>query len=299
MSIFSHAKNIAQSVGIDTRKTYQDISAASIRAAIREQGLSQLYQQIQNIVPNLSDQYSRAFDPEELAAYWETKMRGLHAFQVQSTLNAIKKIDKTHLTIGDIGDSSGNHAAYIRALAPEQSIDRIISINLDPIAVQKVRAKGGEAVQCRAEELTTEGITADLFISFETLEHLIDPINFLHDLAKNGSADYFLLSVPYRKVSRFGGEHIRLTDDQIPNELNSEQVHVHEYSPEDWTHLARFAGWRNICSNIYYQYPRRSPLRLTKALWKSVDFEGFLTLLLQRDLKFTDCYAGWPNTKTN
>ena len=71
---------------------------------------------------------------------------------------AIEAVDGGGLTLVDIGDSSGQHGEYIRALAPAGKVGRFVSVNLDPVAVEKVRARGGDAILCRAEEHPHAGL---------------------------------------------------------------------------------------------------------------------------------------------
>ena len=47
---------------------------------------------VREIVPDVSDQYSEGFERAEYARYWEPKMRGLHAFQIDCALRAIEEI---------------------------------------------------------------------------------------------------------------------------------------------------------------------------------------------------------------
>lgn len=286
-------KSIARALGIDTRKAYQSLSARSITRALAEQGLDGLANELRAIVPDLRDQYTGALDAAEYDRYWEIKMRGLHAFQVKCTLDAIDHIGGGGLVVADIGDSSGNHGAYIKALAGRDRIKRIISVNLDPVAVEKIKAKGGEAICCRAEELEIEGLAPNLVISFETVEHLTDPVRFLHSMATTGNIEYLLITVPYRRRSRFGGAQLRLDGTAGGEKMTAEEVHIFEFSPTDWELLARFAGYRPVFRRTYLQYPRKSALRLTAPLWRSLDFEGFLAFFLTRDLTLSDRYTGW------
>ena len=286
-------KNILNTAGFDAGKVYQSLSTTSLRAAIREQGLEQLCDRLRQVVPDLREQYTGGFDDAEYMRYWEMKMRGMHAWQVRLTLEALEHIGTQGQVLADIGDSSGNHGIYTKALAPEGQIARSIGINLDPVAVDKIKSKGAEAILCRAEELDMEGIKADLFTSFQMLEHLTDPVRFLHDLAERGDADHLLLTIPYRRTSRFGGSHIRLPLNRMPESMTAEEVHIYEFSSEDWTLLARFAGWAPVFTNIYYQYPKRSPLALTAPMWRALDYEGFLGLFLKRDLSLSNHYADW------
>lgn len=293
MSALNLAKSALRSAGIDTRALYHTLSARSLKAALREQGLTALCGELREIVPDLSAQYTSAFDAEEYARFWELKMRGMHAFQTRCILDTLDIIGGEGKVIADIGDSAGTHATYVKALARPEQVERIVSVNLDPEAVAKVRAGGGEAVLSRAEELDLEGLDVDLFMSFEMVEHLTDPVRFFHDLATRGSADYLLITVPYRRDSRFGGDLIRLPDAAMPVRITAEQVHIFELSPADWRLMARFGGYEAVFSRIYRQYPMRSPMRITQPLWRKSDLEGFLAVLFKRDTSLADRYTGW------
>lgn len=286
-------KSVVRSLGIDTRKVYQTVSARSVDAAVREQGLAELRARLREQIPDLADQYTMGIDPIEYARYWETKMRSIHAFQIDSALQAMESLGGDHLTVVDVGDSSGNHGAYLKALAPPGRIDRMVSVNLDPVAVDKIKAKGGEAILCRAEALDTQGLQPDLMLLFETLEHITDPLRFLHTMAADGNIKNILLTVPYRVNSRFGGDLIRRAAASMPDEITPEQVHIFELSPEDWQLLASLAGYRTEFCRIYRQYPRRSIGRLMRPLWRSLDFEGFISLSLKRDDALSGRYTGW------
>lgn len=293
MSILSSVKAVLRSLGVDTRSLYQRLSAASIEQAVAEQGLAELAGRLRTILPDVADQYTDGFDPVEYERYWERKMRGLHAFQVDAILRALDEVPGTGLTLADIGDSSGNHAAYLQALAPTGKVDRVISVNLDPIAVDKVRAKGGQAILCRAEEMDLEGLRPDLFLSFEMVEHLTDPVRFLHGLAAKGAARHLLFTVPWRRKSRFGGIEVRESLDRLPQRLTPEMVHIYEFSPQDWQMLAKLAGFKTVWTRTYRQFPLRSPMVTTAPLWEKVDFRGFVAFFCERDLALADRYTGW------
>ncbi len=286
-------KKILRSVGMDTTRLYQSIMAASLKAAIRSQGLAELCTGLRKIIPDVSDQYTTDFDPVEYDRFWEVKMRGLHAFQVQSTLDALNEIGGKNLVIADLGDSSGNHSKYLTALAAPGQTKKVISVNLDPVAVEKVKSKGGEAILSRVENLDHEGLAPDLIMTFEMVEHLTDPVRFFHSLATEGSADYVLVTVPYTKTSRFGGHHIRVSEDRMQEQMTAEEVHVFELSPDDWSLLTRFAGFKTVFLKTYLQYPAFHPLSLTKHLWRATDHEGFIALLLKRDLSVANRYTSW------
>jgi hypothetical protein len=291
--VFSLLKSIARSFGVDTRAAYQRLSAWSIASAVKEQGLQPLSLELAKIIPDLRDQYTSGFDETEYRRYWEAKMRGLHAWQIQCVLDSLEHLTEDGVVIADIGDSSGNHGIYLKGLDNAGRISDVISVNLDPVAVEKVTSKGGKAILSRAEDLDLQNIKSDLFLSFEMIEHLTDPVRFLHSLALEGHSEYLLMTVPYRRQSRFGGDYMRLDSDSQPEEMSAEEVHVFEFSPEDWLLLAKFAGFTPVFTRRYLQYPRRSPLRLLAPLWRAVDFEGFFGVLLKRDLSLAKKYTGW------
>ena len=66
----------------------------------------------------------------------------------------------------------------------------------------------------------------DLFMSFQMLEHLNSPIEFLKSLSKNSKCNYFLITVPFLAKSRVGLEHIR---GKLSENVRAENIHVFEY----------------------------------------------------------------------
>jgi hypothetical protein len=286
-------KSLLRKLGLNPTKVFQTLSRLSLQSALREQRLLDLCEKLRQIVPDISDQYTQTIELEEYREFRELKTRGMHAFQVQRILQTIAAIKHDNITIADIGDSSGNHGAYIKALDTNNRIGRFLSVNLDPVAVKKVRSKGGEAIQCRAEELNVEGIKPDIVLLFEILEHLTDPIRFLHGLASDGNVDQIIATVPYRRKSRFGGAYLHMPKHKMPDTFNAENIHLFELNPEDWILLAKFAGYRTVSAPIYYQYPKRAFLRILSIMWRRYDFEGFLALHLVRDNELSERYVDW------
>jgi len=261
------------------RGSLDKITLASLKAASREQGLDAYMVRLAGIVSDITDQYTTFRVNTEIMNY---KVRLLHAFQIRLVEQALNRI-KDIKTIVDIGDSSGAHLQYIRSLFGRYNT---ISVNLDPIAVKKIHDKGLNAVLGRAEELHTLGIKADLYLCLETLEHLFDPVSFLKKLSTTGCQG-FVVTVPYVAKSQVGLHHLRY--DQKVN-LCAENTHIFELSPDDWRLLFRFSGWRVSYDDILYQYPRRHPLRLTKTIWRSRDFEGFYGAVLIPDNTWSKLY---------
>lgn len=268
------------------------VRAASITAALREQELDKVAMRLEELVPSVAEQYTDyAIDTRYLTA----SVRGLHAFQVQLARRAVELVSQPGdaLTLVDIGDSAGTHLRYLRALIPDREL-RTIGVNLDAEAVEKIRRNGVEAIESRAEDLLEHGIEADIFMSFETVEHLMSPIQVMRDLAEGSRCRAFVVTVPYVEHSRVGLYHIRR---EAHERVSPETTHIFELAPEDWKLLFRHSGWEIVEDETYLQYPRRGPLRLTKPLWSQTAkygaHEGFWGAVLRRDASWSQLYTGW------
>jgi len=261
----------------------------SIRSAIREQKLLPVYQQLAEIVPDITHQYT-SFDAN--SEYLKTHIRGLHSFQIALVNEALQFVDsplKDTITIVDIGDSAGTHLQYIKGLHRDRNI-RSVSINIDIEAVRRIKEKGLEAICARAEDLDSLSIKADIFLSFEMLEHLMNPCGFLHSLSQI-NCKVFVVTVPYLPRSRVGLHHVRAN--QMRN-VNSENTHIFELSPEDWRLIFRHSGWTIENDKFYLLYTRRSPFRFwLKGYWQHLSFEGYYGAILKPDKSWSSLYNGW------
>lgn len=262
----------------------------SIRAAIQEQKLLPIYQQLTEIAPDITYQYSSFHVDSE---YLKTKVRAQHSFQIALVNEALQFIGgqlKDTMTVVDIGDSAGTHLQYIKGLHQDRSL-RCLSINVDSEAVRRIKEKGIEAICARAEDLTSLSIEADMFLSFEMLEHLMNPCGFLQGLSEKTNCKAFVVTAPYLAHSRVGLHHIR--QDQ-KRSVNPENTHIFELSPEDWRLIFKHSGWAIQAEKIYLQYPKKSPFRfLMKRYWQRCDFEGFYGAILKPDKSWSSLYDGW------
>lgn len=279
--------------GIDVIDLYQRIAYWSLTKAQKQQALSDLVCTLRQIVPDISQQYSR-INPE-FSAYWELKSRTQQAFQCFLMLKALEELSAEKLIVADIGDSAGTHMLYLRELAKDKFDIETVSVNLDPRAVEKIQARGLKAILKRAEDMEPEDIEGgqiDLFTSFEMVEHLHNPAIFFRRIAKKSPCRKMLITVPYLKNSRVGLYKIRNRSKEI---IYAEDEHILELSPEDWTLLLLHSGWKITYSKIYYQYPRRQPIvsNFLRWFWKASDFEGFWGVILERDTVYSDCYQDW------
>jgi Methyltransferase domain len=275
------------------RRLLARMQLASIRSAAREQHLDRLAKRLDEIIPDLTFQYTTFSVDND---FLKTKVRTLHAFQINLVIKAIGYVPpKESLYLVDIGDSSGNHLIYLNTILKNDvrfafNRPKTLSINLDPIAVEKIASKGIEAKLCRAEDLYENyKIKADLIMSFEMLEHLYDPLSFLNNLSEKSVSEYFVITVPYLSQSKVGLHHIRHGQHRL---VYPENTHIFELSPDDWKLLFQHAGWKVLNEAVYRQYPFWSLWVLMKPLWKKLDFEGFYGVILKRDRTWAELYQG-------
>lgn len=278
-------KLIPISIKAYLRKILDLIYLKSLESAIKEQNFKELFLKLEQVVPNVSNQYSSF---EVNTPYLKTKVRGLHAFQISLVNKAIEDIE--NLVIVDIGDSAGTHLQYIYGLNSNNKNIKCYSINLDAKAVERIKRKGFEAIHARAEDLQSYNVNADIFLCFETLEHLMNPCHFLYELSSKTRAEYLIITVPYLKDSRVGLHHIR---SGRKDDVNAENTHIFEFSPGDWKLILKHSGWNVVSEKIYLQYPKWSLYRFTKFLWRKYDFEGFYGFILKRDNTWSSKYLDW------
>lgn len=284
-------KRIVKTLGFEPTEILEKIDAVSLRHALQEEQSVEMVAKLIGIVPDIDGQYSMT---RERTDSWKLKMRGLQAFQVTMLLRALQPFPARKVTVVDIGDSAGTHMLYLKEIVREQVEVDTISVNLDPRAVEKIKARGLAAILCRAEDLDLPGIDIDLFTSFEMVEHLHNPAIFFHRLARKSTGKKILITVPYVKTSRVGLHHVRQRSREV---IFAEDEHIFELCPEDWTLLMLHSGWKVIHSEIYYQYPRQWPIisRFMAYYWRMRDYEGFWGAILEKDLTFADCYQDWED----
>lgn len=275
-------RSLFQNIKPFVRRFLHSVYINSLKTAAREQGLNALVSKLESLVPDVTYQYSTVKIDTH---YLKTKVRNLHAFQISLVNEVINEFENP--VIVDIGDSAGTHLQYLTGL---YSNIKCLSVNLDKEAVERIRAKGLNAIHARAEDLDRYNINVDIFLSFQVLEHMMNPCLFLHKLSEKTNTKYFIVTVPYVRKSRVGLHHIRRSTSET---VKAENTHIFELSPEDWKLIVRHAGWEIVSEKIYLQYPKKNIYMLTKFLWRKLDFEGFYGLILKRDDSWSSKYSDW------
>lgn len=287
--MWRNLKKIFKFVDIDIERFVQKVAKLSISHAVRENNFFELIERLRQIVPDISQQeltVTSGFND-----YWELKRRALQAFQCAIMLQALEYFPPGKLTVVDIGDSAGAHMKYLKELTKGKFEIDAISVNLNDKEIERIKAEGGKAILCRAEELDLKGMNVDLGTSFQMVEHLHNPSIFFRRLAKKTSCNRMVVTLPYVKHSRVGLQPMR---NKI---VSAEEVHIFELSPKDWTLLIHHSGWKVIHSKIYYQYPKRLPIasQVFSWYWRSTDFEGFWGAILEKDTTLSDRYQDWED----
>jgi len=285
-------KEKLKSFGVDIVPMVLSLREFSLKRAVRQNKWEDLLEELKRIVPD-EDITEQEFSEKTETPCAKLKRRALHWFQCSLMLKALENLPQGKLTVVDIGDSAGTHMRYLKKMAKDKFDVDTISVNLDERAVEKIRARGMNAIHSRAEELSLGEKNIDLFTSFQMVEHLHNPAIFLRRLAKKSKGDRILLTVPYLKKSRVGLHNIR---NGFLKPIRAEEEHIFELNPEDWTLLFLHSGWRVAHSEIYYQYPKRSLLEpFWKLFWRTTDYEGFWGAILEKDTKISDYYKDWED----
>lgn len=282
-------KKIFKFAGIKPADFTQRISKWSIHQAIKENRFIELIEKLRKIAPDISNQETTVNENND---YWELKRRTQQAFQCTMMLKALETFTSKNLTVVDIGDSAGTHMLYLKELTKDRFDIDTIGVNLDPTAIEKIKARGQKAMLCRAEDLDLGDKKVDIFTSFQMVEHLHNPSIFFKRLAKKSACNKMVITVPYLKSSRVGLHSIR---NHWNKPVIAEEEHIFELSPEDLTLLILHSGWRVVYSEVYYQYPRRVPIisQMLSRYWRKTDFEGFWGAILEKDTTISDYYQDW------
>ena len=288
----SSIKSVVDILGLDINKLMEGLSAWSIKKACVENDLYGLAVRLRELVPDISQQEES--EKDTFNKYYELKRRTLQAFQCRMMMYALENCGIGEVTVVDIGDSAGTHMLYLKALTEEKFQLKTISVNLDPRAIEKIRARGLHAVLCRAEELDLGDRKVDLYTSFQMVEHLHNPAIFFRRLAVKADCESMVITVPYLRCSRVGLHHVRSKSRKM---IFAEDEHIFELSPGDWTLLLLHSGWKVKSSQIYYQYPRRWPIAraVLSWFWKNTDFEGFWGAVLEKDMSLSNQYQDWED----
>jgi len=276
------------SVSENPTLNYLEDGKISLNLALKEQNLEDIFQTLSSIISDLTNQET---DNDYSHPFYQLKVRSHHAFQVKFFLNLLRKFDKKEIIVMDIGDSAGTHMTYFKTIARGLGFHlKTFSVNLDAAAVEKIRMKGLDAYQCRAEDIkNVAGVEPDIIVSFQMVEHLHDPCSFLRSIAKYMKTEHIFITVPFLETSRVGLHSIRKN---ISGAITAEQEHIFELNPEDWKLLFLHSGWKVLQEEIYYQYPLAQKNKYKK-MWLEYDYEGFWGVHLYRDLEISDRYTAW------
>ncbi len=171
--------------------------------------LAEYYQQSQNY----AFWYEHVFPATE-----ETRRKSIFRPRAQLVADFVQRYGVKGGTLLEIGAGFGTFGQEMMALG---TFDRIIALELTPTLAGKCRDRGLEVMECSVEEVSLAGIQADVVVSFETLEHLFDPLAVLRSCCRVlNPGGILMLTCPNmlgldtmtlgERSSSVGGEHLNL-----------------------------------------------------------------------------------------
>jgi 2-polyprenyl-3-methyl-5-hydroxy-6-metoxy-1,4-benzoquinol methylase len=145
-------------------------------------------------------------------------------------------------------------------------------MDIDPIAVQHAISAYDQCkfIACDATKMPVQDGSFDVIVSFETIEHLPDPVKFLKECSRVlRPGGTLVCSTPNLKVSQWGP----------PNPF-----HVREYTTDEFTDLLKSSNFD--VSEMYSQgdvlYPMFVARRMTSKLLGLLGVKSVLRKLLHR-----------------
>lgn len=79
-------------------------------------------------------------------------------------------------TLLEVGPGFGTFASVATTSG---AFDRVLAVEPTPEMAVACRSRGVEVIQARIEDIDTRGLSADIIVAFEVIEHLFDPSAFL------------------------------------------------------------------------------------------------------------------------
>jgi len=148
---------------------------------------------------------------------------------------------------------------------------RVTGIDIDPVALEYARAeyKDCNFVACDAQRLLLADNSADVIVSFETIEHIPDPLGFLRECRRVLKPEgLFICSTPNHAVCRWWG-------------LNP--FHNREFFPQEFTDLvASLFGELETYSQRTVFYPKFVVKRVISYVLEKISLKHSLDRFLGR-----------------
>jgi hypothetical protein len=193
----------------------------------------------------MTDEQARAHfaNDVDVDEFGRAAIRFFHEFKVEFLLRLLPRQEIGASTFLEIGDSDG---LVLQALGK-----RGFSINNDPRCIDLMARNGIEAIVAHGESLRLPDKSYDIVMAFETLEHSLNPVAFLAEMARLARRRV-ILSVP--GVSRTI-VHPRLKGSRVGEE------HVFEFCSRDLLRLATHLPLRPVTQDVLEMFaPPASPV---------------------------------------
>lgn len=192
--------------------------------------------------PDLLEEF---YSQSENYAYWnryifpqseESRRKNIFAPRAERTIDICQRYGISFGTLLEIGAGYGTFCEEVRRL---NVFKKILALEMTPDLAATCRTRGLEVIEVPVEKLQMATESVDVIASFEVIEHLFDPGNFLasiHRFLK--PKGLLILSCP--SISGFETEVLGALSDTIDHE------HLNYFTPDSLERLLKNCGFHTI-----------------------------------------------------
>lgn len=151
-----------------------------------------------------------------------------------------------HRRIGPIGgqsvlDAGASDGMFLSLLRVKNGV----GVNFLPACVEKIRSDGYPAYACDIEHMPFENKQFDIVICCETLEHVLNPLRTLNELARVCRQKIYL-TIPWLPDTRINAR---------PDGWPETESHIFEFCPKDFNKIVTFSDVQIVHSDFIHVFP--------------------------------------------
>ena len=121
-------------------------------------------------------------------------------------------------------------------------------INILPSCVDKIKSAGFKALQCSIEGLPFPDKSFDIVICCETLEHVLNPLRTLNELARVSKGKIYM-TIPWLKRTRLNAK---------PEGWPETESHIFEFNESDFSKVVTFSDVEIVHKELLQIFPEPS-----------------------------------------
>jgi SAM-dependent methyltransferase len=173
---------VGSAVGEAGQSRRRALQTEALLAAMRRQGWT-----LDSLAMSDAEARGHFANEREVDLFSRIAIRLFHQFKIEFLLEGLGRAYVDSHSILEVGDSDG---LVLKALGK-----RGVSVNNDPRCIDLIRQNGIEGHLGMGEGLAAADKSYDVAMSFETLEHSLDPVSFLREMARV-ARERVVISVP-------------------------------------------------------------------------------------------------------